>query len=59
MFEIEHIAANQVYFYEFNSKKSANFAAYVRGVTRKSFNFQKITWNFFLKISFFYINEHS
>ena len=26
IFKIEHIAADQVYFYEFNSKKSAKFS---------------------------------
>ena len=38
IFEIEHIAADQVHFYEFNAKKSANLAM-VRG-------------NYFLCVSF-------
>ena len=39
IFENGHMAIHWLYFYEFNSKKSANFAA----CKRQSFNFLKIT----------------
>ena len=39
IFDIGHITANQVYFYEFNSKNSANLTVPVR----QSFYFQNIT----------------
>ena len=38
IFENGHIAINWLYFYEFNSEKSANFAACARG---KIFTFKK------------------
>ena len=41
IFENGHFAADQVYFYEFNSKKSANLPALMP--IRQSFPFQKIT----------------
>ena len=56
IFEIRHIAADQVYFYEFNSKNSANLSALMP--IRQSFPFQKITGT--LKLIFlFYLKTPS
>ena len=46
-----HVAADQVYFYEFNSKESANFAAHAQ----QSFLFQKITGTY--KMNTYFLNS--
>ena len=41
IFENGHIAIDWLYFYEFNSKKSANFAACASGPRAAKFSFSK------------------
>ena len=41
IFENGHIAMDWIYFYEFNSKKSANFSACARGSRAEKFSFSK------------------
>ena len=43
IFENGHYAADQVYFYESNSKKIREFCRALAGHARQSFHFQKIT----------------
>ena len=56
---------DKLHFYEFNSKKSANFAVCARGARSAMFSFLKITGTLkeilfeYLQIPSFYIKEHS
>ena len=54
LFEKQHVSADQVYFYRYNSKRSANFAARERVVRAVKFSFLKYCRN--LKKYFFFVH---